>query len=207
MQNCLFFLTFWNKNPLCIVCERPGRLIIWTTNRPASGSLQRLMKSPEYLPKRSNFRFNWSRKNFSYIFALKNFQTYVCHSKQWPSVRKTNNPQFPVPKVPGEAPTPHAMIPYDVRGQKSKKTSILISSSFHNGHHHYQSNVLGFHDGQNRKVKQIKNIFNTAFIFMIFLIMTTFIIISKIIKINKTGFLLFCITINNPIHEKFILSN
>ena len=92
-------------------------------------------------------------------------------------------------------------------GKKVKETSILISSSFHNGHHHYQSNVLGFHDGQNRKVKQIKNIFKTAFIFMIFLIMTTFIIISKIIEIKKPGFLLFCITHNNPIHEKFILSN
>ena len=111
----------WNKNPHSIVCERPSRLIIWTTNRPASGSLQRLTKSPDYLPKRSNFRFNWSRKNFSYIFALKNCQTYVCHSKKLPTVRKTNNPQFPVPKVPGEAPTLHAMIPYDVRGQKSKR--------------------------------------------------------------------------------------
>ena len=55
------------------------------------------------------------------IFALKNCQTYVYHSKKLPIVRKTNNPQFPVPKVPGEAPTLHAMIPYDVRGQKSKR--------------------------------------------------------------------------------------
>ena len=190
MQNCLFlnflkqespYNCMWKTRPPYHMNNEQASLRIFAEADEVTRLLAKEIKLQVQLV------FSALSLHFKHMFAIQNIY------QQWEKQTTLSSQcQKSREKLQRSMPWSHMMSV----GKKVKETSILISSSFHNGHHHYQSNVLGFHDGQNRKVKQIKNIFNTAFIFMIFLIMTTFIIISKIIKIKKTGFLLFCITIN-----------